>query len=43
MNILVVDDALFLRKTLSAILTRNGFTVIGEAVDGKDAIKSLLN
>lgn len=38
MNILVVDDALFLRKTLSAILTRNGFNVIGEAIDGEDAV-----
>lgn len=42
MNILVVDDALFLRKTLSAILTRNGFNVIGEAVDGQDAVEKYI-
>lgn len=39
MNILIVDDAMFLRKILSDILTRNGYHVVGQAVDGKDAIK----
>jgi two-component system chemotaxis response regulator CheY len=39
MNILIVDDALFLRVTLKSILERNGHTVVGEAIDGKDAVE----
>lgn len=39
MNVLIVDDAIFLRTTLRDILERNHFVVIGEAVDGYDAIK----
>lgn len=39
MNILIVDDAMFLRKILSDMLNRNGFHVVGQAVDGQDAIE----
>ena len=38
-RILVVDDAAFMRMTLSDMLTKNGFEVVGEAVDGDDAVK----
>ncbi|OOM74131.1 chemotaxis protein CheY [Clostridium puniceum] len=38
-KVLVVDDAAFMRLSLKTILERNGFEVIGEAVNGKDAIQ----
>ena len=38
-KVLVVDDALFMRKMLSDILKKEGFDVIGEADNGKDAIE----
>ncbi len=36
-RILVVDDALFMRKMLKDILTQAGYEVVGEAEDGDDA------
>lgn len=39
MKVLIVDDAMFLRKTLKDMLIRNNITVIGEAVDGLDAVE----
>ena len=36
-KILVVDDAMFMRKLLSDILTKAGFEVVGEAGDGQEA------
>ncbi len=36
-KILVVDDAAFMRKVIVDYLTKNGFSDIHEAVDGKDA------
>ena len=38
-RVLVVDDALFMRKMLSDILKKEGFEVVGEADNGKDAIE----
>lgn len=38
-NILVVDDAQFMRMMLKDILTKAGHTVIGEASNGKEAIE----
>jgi two-component system chemotaxis response regulator CheY len=38
-RVLVVDDAAFMRLSLKTILERNGFEVIGEAVNGRDAIE----
>ncbi len=38
-NILVVDDAAFMRMMIKDILTKNGFNVIGEAQDGVQAIE----
>ena len=37
-NILVVDDAAFMRMMIKDILTKNGYNVGGEAVNGADAI-----
>ena len=37
-NILVVDDAAFMRMMLRDILSKNGYTVVGEAVNGRDAL-----
>ena len=37
-NILVVDDALFMRKMLSDILTQDGHKVVGEAENAKEGI-----
>ena len=38
-KILVVDDAAFMRKVIRDTLTKNGYTDITEAVDGKDAVE----
>ncbi len=35
-TILVVDDALFMRKMLKDILSQAGYDVVGEAEDGED-------
>ncbi|MBQ8597899.1 MAG: response regulator [Lachnospiraceae bacterium] len=37
-NILLVDDAAFMRMMLKDILTKNGYTVAGEAENGLKAI-----
>jgi two-component system chemotaxis response regulator CheY len=37
-KILIVDDAAFMRMMIKEILTKNGFEVIGEAQDGKEAV-----
>ena len=37
-RILIVDDALFMRKKLRKILEDNHFTVVGEADNGQDAL-----
>ena len=38
-NILIVDDAAFMRLTLRQMLESHGFTVIGEAATGVEAVK----
>ena len=38
-KILVVDDAAFMRKVIRDTLTKNGYTDITEAVDGRDAVE----
>ena len=35
-NVLIVDDSRTSRRVLRDILERNGHTVLGEAVDGKE-------
>ncbi|MBN2329521.1 MAG: response regulator [Candidatus Omnitrophica bacterium] len=37
-RILIVDDAAFMRATLKDVIIKGGFEVVGEAVNGKDAI-----
>jgi two-component system chemotaxis response regulator CheY len=37
-KVLVVDDALFMRKMLSDILKKEGIEICGEAENGKEAI-----
>lgn len=38
-NVLVVDDAVFMRKMLSDILTKDGHSVVGEAENAKEAVE----
>lgn len=38
-KVLVVDDALFMRRMLSDILKKEGFEICGEAENGKEAIE----
>lgn len=37
-NILIVDDAAFMRMMLKDILVKSGYNVCGEAVNGADAL-----
>lgn len=37
-KVMIVDDALFMRKMLSDILKKEGFEICAEAENGKDAI-----
>ncbi len=38
-RVLIVDDAAFMRMMLKDILTKNGFEVVGEAENGKEAVE----
>jgi len=38
-NILIVDDAAFMRMMIKDILTRNGYNVVGEAENGAKALE----
>lgn len=38
-NILIVDDAAFMRMMMKNILEKNGFTVVGEAANGNEAVE----
>lgn len=38
-KILLVDDAAFMRKVIKDTLSKNGYTDLYEAVDGKDAVE----
>ena len=37
-NIMIVDDAAFMRMMIKDILTKNGYNIVGEAENGKKAI-----
>jgi two-component system, chemotaxis family, chemotaxis protein CheY len=41
-RILVVDDEAYFRNELSGILGKIGFTVVGEAADGREAVRMFL-
>ncbi len=38
-TVLIVDDIAYIRKTLKQILTSKGFRVVGEAVNGEEAVR----
>ena len=38
-NVLIVDDAAFMRMMIKDILTKNGYNVVGEAENGQKAIE----
>jgi len=38
-KILITDDALFMRVTLKNLLVNNGYDVVGEAINGKEAVE----
>ncbi|MGE5701209.1 MAG: response regulator [Clostridia bacterium] len=38
-KVLIVDDAAFMRMMIKEILTKNGYTVVGEASDGAQALE----
>lgn len=38
-KILIVDDAAFMRMTLKNILSENGYLIIGEAANGREAVQ----
>jgi two-component system, chemotaxis family, chemotaxis protein CheY len=37
-NVLVVDDSLYMRTVIKDALEQNGFTVVGQAANGEEAI-----
>lgn len=38
-KVLIVDDAAFMRMMIKEILSKNGYTVVGEASDGAQAVE----
>ncbi len=38
-RILITDDAMFMRVTLKNLLSNNGYEVVGEAANGKEAVE----
>lgn len=38
-KILIVDDAAFMRMMIKDILAKNGYEIVGEAQDGKEAVE----
>lgn len=38
-SVLIVDDAIFMRQSLKRMLESHGYTICGEAGDGKEAIQ----
>jgi two-component system chemotaxis response regulator CheY len=37
-NVMIVDDSLIMRRQLKNIFEHQGFTIVGEAVNGMDAV-----
>jgi two-component system chemotaxis response regulator CheY len=42
LKVMIVDDTLFMRHMLRGIVEEEGWTVIGEAVNGEDAVRKYL-
>lgn len=38
-NVLIVDDAAFMRMSIKTMLEKNGFQIVGEATNGLEAIE----
>ena len=38
-NVLICDDAAFMRMMIKDILTKNGYTIVGEAENGQKAVE----
>lgn len=38
-KVLIVDDAAFMRMMIKEIISKNGYEVVGEAVNGVDAVQ----
>ena len=38
-SVLIVDDIAYVRKTMKQILSSNGYRVVGEAVNGEEAVR----
>ncbi|HEY3423232.1 MAG TPA: response regulator [Negativicutes bacterium] len=38
MRVLIVDDAVFIRRTLKMMLEQNGYEVVGEAANGLEGV-----
>ena len=38
-RVLITDDALFMRVTLKNLLTKNGYEVVGEALNGRESVE----
>ncbi|OEH85607.1 two-component system response regulator [Desulfuribacillus stibiiarsenatis] len=38
-KVLIVDDAAFMRMMIKDILSKNGFTIVGEAANGEEAVE----
>ncbi|WP_073589309.1 response regulator [Anaerocolumna xylanovorans] len=41
-KVLIADDAIFMRKVLGDILKKNGYEVVGEASNGREAVEKYL-
>ncbi len=39
LKVMIVDDSLFMRQILRGIVEEEGWSVIGEAADGEDAVR----
>ena len=39
-NILICDDAAFMRMMIKDILTKNGYNIVGEAENGAKAVEA---
>ncbi len=41
-RVLIIDDAMFMRKSLGLMLEKNGFEVVGEAENGEVGVKKYM-
>ncbi len=41
-TVLIVDDAAFMRLSIKTMLERNGFEIVGEAQNGKEAVEKYI-